>query len=93
MTKRIFNKSDLVDLISCQSGSNETIVHQELNHLIGILTHSIFIQGKAEFRGFGSFKKTNIRPRKFINPNTKELSYLGETTTIIFNPSKKLLYE
>ena len=29
--------------------------------------------------------------RKFINPKTKEVSYLGETATMHFKPSKSLI--
>ena len=43
-----------------------------------------------EIRGFGTFSKKYVRPRKFVNPKTKEVSYLGETETIHFKPSKKL---
>ena len=46
---------------------------------------------KVEIRGFGTFSKKYIRPRKFINPKTKEVSYLGETATMHFKPSKSLL--
>ena len=46
---------------------------------------------RVEIRGFGVFSKKNIRPRKFINPKTKEVSYLGETATMHFKASEKLL--
>ena len=41
--------------------------------------------------GFGTFSKKYIRPRKFVNPRTKEVSYLGETATMHFKPSKSLI--
>ena len=46
---------------------------------------------KVEIRGFGTFSKKYVRPRKFVNPKTKKVSYLGETETIHFKPSKKLI--
>jgi integration host factor subunit beta len=46
---------------------------------------------RLEIRGFGVFTKKNIRPRKFTNPKTKEVSYLGETATMHFKASEKLL--
>ena len=52
---------------------------------------TIALDGKVELRGFGTFSKKFIRPRKFINPKTKEISYLGETATMHFKPSKSLL--
>ena len=44
-----------------------------------------------EIRGFGTFSKKFIRPRKFINPKTKEVSYIGETATMHFKPSRSLV--
>ena len=46
---------------------------------------------KVEIRGFGTLSKKFIRPRKFINPKTKKVTYLGETTTMHFKPSKFLI--
>ena len=46
---------------------------------------------KVEIRGFGTFSKKHVKPRKFVNPKTKEVSYLGETETIHFKPSRKLI--
>ena len=37
------------------------------------------------------FSKKYIRPRKFVNPKTKKISYLGETATMHFKPSKSLV--
>ena len=49
------------------------------------------LDDKVEIRGFGTFSKKLIRPRKFINPKTKEVSYLGETAMMHFKPSKSLI--
>ena len=57
----------------------------------GVLASSIALKNRAEFRDFGTFEKKTIRPRKFINPKTKNVSFLGETHTILFSPSKNLL--
>jgi integration host factor subunit beta len=50
----------------------------------------VALDEKVEIRGFGTFSKKLIRPRKFINPKTKEVSYLGETAVMHFKPSKSL---
>jgi integration host factor subunit beta len=52
---------------------------------------AVALDDKVEIRGFGTFSKKYIRPRKFINPRTKEVSYLGETATMHFKPSKSLI--
>ena len=55
------------------------------------ITEAVALDEKVEIRGFGTFSKKYIRPRKFINPKTKKVSYLGETTTMHFKPSKSLI--
>ena len=59
--------------------------------IINQIVESIAMDEKVEIRGFGTFSKKYVRPRKFVNPKTKEVSYLGETETIHFKPSKKLI--
>ena len=55
------------------------------------ITEAVALDEKVEIRGFGTFSKKYIRPRKFINPKTKKVSYLGETATMHFKPSKSLI--
>lgn len=67
----------------------------EISDAIDIILDSIIeavaLDDKVEIRGFGTFSKKLIRPRKFINPKTKEVSYLGETAMMHFKPSKSLI--
>ena len=69
--------------------------NNEITEAIDIILESIVeavaLDEKVEIRGFGTFSKKQIRPRKFINPKTKEVSYLGETATMHFKPSKSLI--
>mgnify|MGYP006088370357 FL=1 len=66
-----------------------------INELIDLLLQEIInnsaLNQRIEIRGFGVFSQKNIRPRKFTNPKTKEVSYLGETSTMHFKASTKLL--
>ena len=59
--------------------------------IINQIVESVAMDEKVEIRGFGTFSKKFVRPRKFINPKTKEVSYLGETATMHFKPSKALI--
>ena len=65
------------------SDAIETILKQSI-------IEAVALDEKVEIRGFGTFSKKFIRPRKFINPKTKKVSYLGETATMHFKPSKSL---
>ena len=87
-----FNKSDLVIHLSRKfsSLSDETIV-EGIDLILQEIINSVALDKRVEIRGFGSFSKKTIRPRKFINPKTKKESYLGETSIMHFKASKKLL--
>ena len=71
------------------------LTKQEISQAIDIILDSIIesvaLDDKVEIRGFGTFSKKLIRPRKFINPKTKKVSYLGETATMHFKPSKAII--
>ena len=91
MTNNTFNKSDLSEKISGPLNLSSSITSDYLTQLCGLLATSIALKNRAEFRDFGTFVKKTIRPRKFINPRTKDISFLGETHTILFSPSNNLL--
>ncbi len=61
-----------------------------IDNILEFITESVALDKKIEIRGFGTFSKKFIRPRKFVNPKTKKVSYLGETATLHFKPSKSL---
>ena len=66
-------------------------VSQAIDIILDSIIDSVALDDKVEIRGFGTFSKKLIRPRKFINPKTKKVSYLGETATMHFKPSKTLI--
>ncbi len=94
MNKNIktFTRSD-IELALCEEFPklSKFQIKDALDVILESIVETIALDGKVEIRGFGTFSKKLIRPRKFINPKTKEISYLGETATIHFKPSKSLL--
>ena len=66
-------------------------ISEAINIILESITEAVALDEKVEIRGFGTFSKKFIRPRKFINPKTKKISYLGETATMHFKPSKSLI--
>ena len=65
-------------------------ITEAIDAILDSITEAVALDEKVEIRGFGTFSKKFIRPRKFVNPKTKEVSYLGETATMHFKPSKSL---
>ena len=90
--KETFTRSDIESSLKKEFPN---LTKQEISQAIDIILDSIIdsvaLDDKVEIRGFGTFSKKLIRPRKFINPKTKKVSYLGETSTMHFKPSKALI--
>ena len=87
-----FNKSDLAIILSRKFSSlKDEVIDDSIDLILQKIINTVALDGRVEIRGFGVFSKKNIRPRKFINPKTKEESYLGETSTLHFKASNKLL--
>ena len=68
-----------------------SLLSDSIDIILESITDAVALDEKVEIRGFGTFSKKFIRPRKFINPKTKKVSYLGETATMHFKPSKSLV--
>jgi len=89
--KNKLNRSDIEAYIQKQLPHvSINQIKLSLDLLINNIVESVAMEEKVEIRGFGTFSKKYVRPRKFVNPKTKEVTYLGETETIHFKPSKKL---
>ena len=90
--KNTFTRSDIEASLRKEFPNlTKTQVTEAINVILESITEAIALDEKVEIRGFGTFSKKFIRPRKFTNPKTKEVSYLGETATMHFKPSKSLI--
>ena len=86
------NKSDLILQMERKFGDlSPEIISDAVELVLQEIINRTALDDRVEIRGFGVFTKKNIRPRKFTNPKTKEVSYLGETATMHFKASEKLL--
>ena len=96
MTKKLetFNRSDLEEQLSLEFPLlDKKKISSAIDAIIETITDAIALDNKVEIRGFGTFSKKYIRPRKFVNPKTKAVSYIGETSTLHFKPSKSLIQD
>ena len=66
-------------------------ISDSINVIKESIVEAVALDKKVERRGFGTFSKKFIRPRKFVNPKTKKVSFIGETATMHFKPSKSLI--
>ena len=94
MTKKLetFNRSNLEEQLFVEFPQlSKEKISCAIDVIIDTIVETVALDNKIEIRGFGTFSKKYIRPRKFVNPKTKEVSYIGETTTLHFKPSKSLI--
>ncbi len=90
--KEIFSRSDIESSLKKDFPSlSKTEISVSIDIILDSIIEAVALDDKVEIRGFGTFSKKLIRPRKFINPKTKEVSYIGETATMHFKPSKSLI--
>ena len=96
MTKKLdtFNRSNLEEqLLSQFPQLSKEKIRCVIDLIINSIVEAVALDNKVEIRGFGTFSKKYIRPRKFVNPKTKAVSYIGETATLHFKPSKSLIQD
>ena len=90
--KETFTRSDIeLSLKKEFPDLSKPEISEALDIIFESIKDAVALDVKVEIRGFGTFSKKFIRPRKFTNPKTKKVSYLGETTTMHFKPSKALI--
>ena len=90
--KNTFTRSDIEASLRKEFPNlTKSEVTEAINVILESITEAVALDEKVEIRGFGTFSKKFIRPRKFVNPKTKKISYIGETATMHFKPSNKLI--
>jgi integration host factor subunit beta len=90
--QQTFNRSDIEKALNNEFPYlSRSQISLAIDSILESIVDAVALDDKVEIRGFGTFSKKYIRPRKFINPRTKEVSYLGETATMHFKPSKSLI--
>ena len=92
LKKDTFKRSDIEESLKKEFPSlTKSQISEAIDVILESIIEAVALDEKVEIRGFGTFSKKFIRPRKFINPKTKKISYLGETATMHFKPSKELI--
>ncbi len=92
LKKDTYNRSDIEASLRKEYPSLTKLqISKAIDSILESIVEAVALDEKVEIRGFGTFSKKLIRPRKFINPKTKKVSYLGETATMHFKASKALI--
>ena len=90
--KATFTRSDIEKSLRKEFPDlTKSQISDAIEVILDSIIESVALDEKVEIRGFGTFSKKFIRPRKFTNPKTKKVSYIGETAIMHFKPSKSLI--
>ena len=92
INKETFTRSD-IELILKKEFPNisKSNISEAINIILESITEAVALDEKVEIRGFGTFCLHTHQSRIVVNPKTKKISYLGETATMHFKPSKSLV--
>ena len=90
--KKTYTRSNIEESLRKEFPNlSRALITESVDAILETILEAVALDERVEIRGFGTFSKKYIRPRKFINPKTKKVSYLGETATMHFKPSKTLI--
>ena len=90
--KETLTRSDIEKSLNIQFPTlSKSDIRNAVDAIIESITEAVALDERVELRSFGTFSKKFVRPRKFTNPKTKKVSYLGETATMHFKSSKALI--
>ena len=90
--KETLTRSDIEKSLRIQfPNQSKSDIRNAVDAILESITEAVALDERVEIRGFGTFSKKFIRPRKFTNPKTKKVSYLGETATMHFKPAKSMI--
>ena len=74
--KDIYKRSDLEEQLSIEFPNlSKKKISSLIDSIVDTIAQEVALDNKVEIRGFGTFSKKLIRPRKFVNPKTKEISF------------------
>ena len=92
LKKDNFTRSDIESSLRKEFPDlNKSDISDAIDIILESIIEGVALDDRVEIRGFGTFSKKYIRPRKFVNPKTKKVSYIGETATLHFKSSKSLI--
>ena len=88
------NRSDLLDNISKKIVNvKRSDIEESVNHLISIISNTLYEKNRVEIRGFGTFSSRFRSIRLARNPKTGTSITVDSKFHIYFRPSKLLKQE
>jgi len=84
------NKGELIDAVAARMGESKTAASKAIEAFLETVTEGVKRDDKVAIAGFGTFKKKQRKPRRAINPSTKQEMVIPASTTMGFTASAAL---
>ncbi len=84
------NKADLVSLVSVQLNESKASAARLVDAVIEGIATGVDSDERVSISGFGTFRKKLRKPRKGVNPVTKQPMMIPESMTVTFAASQAL---
>ncbi|MBN2001342.1 HU family DNA-binding protein [candidate division KSB1 bacterium] len=84
------NKADIIDQVAKGTGLTKSETRLLMDNFLVVIARGLYIDGRIDIRGFGSFKVVTRRARTARNPKTGEPVHIPEHEKVIFRPFKDL---
>lgn len=84
------NKADLVSLVSVKLNESKAQASRLVDAVFEGIAHGVETDSRVSISGFGTFRKKRRKPRKGVNPITKEPMIIPSSMTVTFTASQAL---
>jgi len=84
------NKKELIAELAERTGATKKLVADIVDSFIGVVGEELSKNEEVKLVGFGTFEVTKRRPRKGVNPRTKEAIEIPGGKVPKFRPGKEL---
>jgi len=84
------NKADLVSLVSVQLNESKASASRLVDAVIEGIARGVEADERVSISGFGTFRKKLRKPRKGVNPVTKQPMIIPSSMTVTFTASQAL---
>jgi len=84
------NKADLVSLVSVELNESKASASRLVDAVIEGIAKGVQDDERVSISGFGTFRKKMRKPRKGVNPVTKQAMIIPASITVTFTASQAL---
>ena len=84
------NRTELIEALSIDAGASKAQAEKFLNSFVDVITNHLKKGNEVNITGFGIYRVVKRKPRKGINPKTREPMQIGASVSVAWRVGKTL---